>query len=1141
MNNTLQCVVPYRADRFRNETIFLMLFLLITSLYALPLQAEESLKHVSVSIMVNNATVRQTLNVLEKQSDYKFFYGSEQFNTRRRLTLNFHGNMDEALQLIMGNDVAYAISGKHIILKKKLVSAEVIPPDEGDAQPDSVETLSAEPKVTDQISQPPDLVISGVVKDDQSGPLPGVNVILKGTSTGTTTDQRGIYTISVPDVSAVLVFSFIGYKTIELPVGNQTTLDVSLQPDEKTLEEVVVVGYGAVKKSDLTGAVSSISRKDIGDRQVSDLASLIQGRAAGVDVSQGKIRIRGITSFNNTDPLIVIDGFIGGNVSTVNANDIENIEILKDASSTAIYGSRGANGVILVTTKMGKKGSLGVNLKYYEGLNQVPKKLDLMNANQYTDYVLDLLGNSSINPTPKLLSGETRVDRTDWQDEIFRTSHNRELNADVSGGSENASFFLSLGYRHTENPTYMGRKDDLFYLRSRNAFDIGKFVKFGNNFAFSYNTYTGGGEAGNPGNLDHPLNAPQYIPVYDANGNFSVTDRNSDIIEFAHPLTTAVHNQIEGNGIDYQAALWAEIEPLKGLTYKIQAGVSGDFAREQYSNDSYTGGIAGTATLPAKLTKTYYYSVSPLIEHYITYRNVIGQHDFSVMVGNTWQQGVRNGRIGVRGQDLDPTIQNVLTATTNLVTEDAIGKYAYLSYFGRVNYQFANKYLLTVNLRSDASPKFAPGNRWGTFPSVAVAWKLHEENFLKSSDLFDQLKLRVAWGRAGNDAIGDFKYVSQVYNRNVYYPFGPDGTRVNGATVLNNSAPDIRWESTEAKSLGIDMAVLSNKLNLSADYYIKETSDILYGVPRAVSLGYGDSGSDGSAIVNAASMENKGIELQIGYRSNAGKLNYSVNANFTHNKNEVTSLGEGSYLDGINRTDIGNPIGYFYGYIADGVFMSQQELDQANAAAQAKGYAQYQLATTTAGDVRFVDLNGDGHVDNEDRTKIGSPHPVNSFGLNVNLDYKGFDFNIFLQGITGSEIYDGNYDRTRGGNYVLNQSTYVLDRWQDESNQGNGNVPRAVIGDPAQNNRVSTLKLTNGNFMKLRTVSLGYTLPSTLVNNVGLKNVRFYLSAYNILTLSHYDYGYDPEVGGDNLSRGIDNGNTFPRPKMVMLGVQVSL
>jgi TonB-linked SusC/RagA family outer membrane protein len=1135
MNIFLPEALPLIASFCVSEPLVSMMFLLLTCLYAVPLQTQDTLKDVKVSLMLKDATVREAINILEKQSNLKFFYRSDRFDAERKVTLDFRGNLEEALQLILGEEITYVVSGKHIILKKKSMSETNRHDRTEKNHRDSLELQSSKSALNYNMESA-DREVGGIVTDEANVPLPGVNVVVKGTSIGTTTDQNGTYKINVSDISATLLFSFIGYATVEAPVRSHTTVDISLQPHSRTLNEIVVVGYGSVKKSDLTGAVSSISKKDLGDRQVSDIASLIQGRATGVDVSQGTIRIRGITTFNNSDPLVVIDGFLGGNLATVNANDIENIEILKDASSTAIYGSRGANGVILITTKNGEPGPLKINVNYYEGISQVPKKLAVMNANQYTDFALEILSNAG-HEARKLLSDQTRVDRTDWQEEVFKTGQNRELNVDFSGGSERGNYFLGMGYRRTENPTFLGMANDNIYLRNKNNVNVTRWLKAGNNFAFTYNNFTGGGEGGNPGNLDHTINAPPHFPVKDSIGNYSTPGRK-DIPGMRNPLITASNNHIEGSSLSYQVALWAEVEPIKGLTYKIQAGVGGDFGRDQTSNDSYTGGIAGEATLPTRITKTNFYNFSPIVEQYITYRGIVREHQFSIMAGNTWQDGSTGGLTSIFGQDLDLSIPNVVGAPTNLVTEDGTSKQAYLSYFGRFIYQLKNKYLVTMNMRADGSPRFAPANRWGTFPSVAVAWKLHEENVFKTFNFFDELKLRGGWGLSGNDAVGEFRYLSKVYTRNVYYQFGVQEGRHNGATILNDASYDIKWELAETTSIGVDIALLNNKLTVVADFYSKKTSDILYEVPQRASLGYGDSDGNGSAIVNAASMVNRGVELQLGYRSNIRHLNFSLNANYTHNKNKVTSLGDGSYLDGINRTDTSNPVGYFYGFVADGIFMTQAELDQANAAAREKGFSGFQLATTSPGDVRFRDINGNGQVDNDDRIKIGSPHPSHIFGLNLNLDFKGFDFTMFLQGILGSSIYDGNYDKVRGGSVVLNQSTYVLNRWLNESNPGNGIVPRAVLGDPAQNNRQSTLKLSDGDYLKIRQISLGYSLPKPFSKRLGVDNLRIYCSAYNYVTFSKYKYGYDPEVGGTNLSRGIDSGNSWPRPKMVMVGFQ---
>lgn len=1111
-NSYGESFIPYRG--FKKILLKMKITIILLALTLISAKASVYSQNTHLNIEANQKSIREVLKQIETQSDLRFFYNEEFADLNRKVDLAFkEEKLDNILNSLFDNSgLSFRIFEDNVV---------VITP------------------VGDELLQ--ETKVTGKVIDATTGePLPGVYVVIEGTNTGTITNSDGSYSLDVPEVDAVLVFSFVGYNAEKVAVAGKSKIDLAMIADIKSLDAVVVIGYGTVKKSDLTGSISSVSKEDMGDRLVSDLGSLIQGKASGVDVSQDKIRIRGITSFNESSPLIVIDGFAGGNLSAVNVNDIENIEILKDASSTAIYGTLGANGVILITTKGGKKGPMKFNMGYKEGIAQVPRKLDLMNADQYTDYTLEMLENSGIAPSATLLSGYTRVDRTDWQDEVFKTGHLRELNLDFSGGSENGNYFLGLGYRHSENPTFKGMENDDIFIRSKNDFTIKRWLRTGTNLALSYNNHKGGGEYGNPGNLDHTINTPTYIPVKDEDGNYSISDRNEEFLQIANPITTAVHNHVLGSGIDYQVAFWSEVEPLKGLVYRVQASVSGDYSKDQTSNDSYTGGVAGESMLPTRIRKTIQYGISPVIEQYLTYKNILGKHDFSVMAGNSWRSGSNGGTIQIFGEGLDLAVTSVKTAPTNNVIRDEIWKGSLLSYFGRMNYQFNNKYLLTLNIRTDASPKFAPSNRWGTFPSVALAWKMHEEGFIKNLNIFDQLKLRAGMGTSGNDNIGDFRYLSQVYTLDVYTPFG-NGIRYNGATVINNSSSGIRWETTETKTIGADMAFLGNSLTLSAEYYNKETRDILYGIPQPTSLGYGHAESTGSAIVNAASMENKGFEVQLGYRASVGDLNYSVNANYSHNKNKVISLGKGSYIDGINRTDIGNPIGYFYGYVADGLFMTQAELDAANTAAQAKSFPFYQDGTTRAGDVRFKDLNSDGHVDDKDRTYIGTPHPTHIYGLNLNLEYKGFDFNVILHGIGGSDIYDGNYDRVRGGQHILNQFTYVLDHWKSESEPGNGMVPRVAIGDPARNNRVSTLKLTNGNYLKIRQLSLGYSLSKDFCERIGFYNIRIYASADNYFTFSKWKYGYDPEVGGDNLYRGIDGGNHWPKPKLLMFGVQVQL
>jgi TonB-linked SusC/RagA family outer membrane protein len=957
-------------------------------------------------------------------------------------------------------------------------------------------------------------------------------VVVKGTALGIHTGADGTFQLEVPGEANILQFSFIGMKPQEVAMDGKTFIAVIMEEDFIGLEEVVIIGYGSVKRSDVTGSVSSISKDDFGDRQTTDIGTLIQGKVSGVDVSLGKIRIRGVTTFNDTDPLVVIDGFIGGNLETVNANDISSIEILKDASATAIFGSRGANGVILVTTKGGKTGPLKVNVSAYTGIAVTPNKLDVLNASQYIDYMEDVLGNAGQSLTPKLMSPEVREDATFWQDELFRTAHNSEFNVDFSGGSDKATYYMAIGYKYHESIA-IGPKDNILYIRNKNDFNIAKWFRLGNNFAFNYTT-----NKGTEAWLRGAIGMPPYYGVYDPTnlGGYSNVNRSEDLTETPNPVPQSTLSHPVATTMGYQTNLWAEITPFKGLIYRVQVGVSGDFWHNKSWQDEYIN--EGVQHNKNGLTEGSSYSFMPLMENTLTFSHIFGKHNFSVMVGNTWQDYAYGGGISISAEEFENTeVKNVFLGKSRSIDEQTSWNYAYLSYFGRFHYQFNNKYLLTVNMRRDGSPRFAPQNRWGTFPSVAVAWKMHEETFIKNLNLFDQLKLRGSWGVSGNDAIGDFRYASQVWTNGVYYPLGD--IPVPGATIKDNASSDIRWESTDSKTVGTDMAFFRNSLTATVEYFVKNTNDILFSVPRPASLGFGLN-YGGDAIVNAASVVNKGFELQIGYKNGAKSLKYSINANYTHNNNEVTGLGLGQpYLSGVSRTDIGNPIGYFYGFEADGVFMKQSELDAANADAQAKGYEYYQEGVTSAGDVKFKDLNGDGHITWEgDRKMIGNSIPIHMFGLNISLDYKGFDFLAFFQGIAGSDIYYGTYDYTRGGITARNQEAYVLNRWRSETEPGNGVVPRAVNGDPSGNVRPSTLMVSSGDYLKLRQLSLGYTLPSHITGKVGLGNVRIYASGANLFTITSFD-GLDPEVGGENLDRGIDY-LAYPNPRSVIVGMQLS-
>ena len=1099
-------------------TMRLIVFLFFVSL--IHVSASVYSQKTRLNINLENASLQEVFQTIQEQSEFDFFYKNEQIPSEARVSMQCK---DEAINIILdkvltGTGLRYHVLDKDIVISVNAVEKN-------------------------QISSQQQKSVSGKVTDHTGASLPGVSVVVKGTIIGTITDNNGTYSISSIPEDATLQFSFIGMKSQEVFVGKKSNINLAMEEETYGIDEVVAIGYGTVKKSDLTGSVSSILSKDLGDRQVSDIGSLIQGKVPGVDVSQGKIRIRGVTTFNKSDPLYVIDGFLGGNLETVNANDIESIEVLKDASATAIYGSKGANGVILVTTKGGKVGPLRVSVNAYTGIATTPKKLDVLNASQYIDYMKDLAENAGQTINPALLDPALREDVTIWQDETFRTARNSELSVDFSGGSDKATYFLSVGHKYNEFIT-IGPQNTTSYIRNKNDFNISKWFRVGNNFAFNYNT-----SKGERPYIAWPIQMPQYFAIYDPTnlGGYSVVDRSTGA-DGGNPLVSNL-SRPESEGLGYQTNLWAEIKPIKGLVYRIQAGVSGAWSHNTHWQDAYIV-QTGAPQVNNGFSESFGYSFKPLIENTLTYAHLFGKHDISVMVGNTWQNYSHGGDNRISSQEFDNTeIKNVFFAKSKNIDRQYSWNYAYLSYFGRFNYQFDNKYLLTVNMRRDGSPRFAPQNRWGTFPSVAVAWKMHEEGFIKNLNIFDQFKLRASWGVSGNDEIGDFRFVSQVWANGVYYPSGPSSgasVPITGATVKDNSSVDIKWESTDSKNIAADMAFLKNSLTVTAEYFIKNSNDILFEVPRPASLGYGLA-FGGNAVVNAASCENKGFEIQLGYKGEVKDFHYSVNANYTNVKNKVTGLGLGQpFLTGVSRTDIGHPIGYFYGFVADGIFKNQSELDAANALAIANGWGDYQEAATGVGDVRFKDLNGDGQITYDgDRTMIGNSIPQQIYGLNITLDYKGFDFIAYFQGIAGSDLYFANHQYLRGGTRNSNQLAYVLDRWRSESEPGNGIVPRAVLGDPNLNDRPSSNMVSSGDYLKLRQLSLGFTLPERLTSKAGIEKVRVYASASNVLTITKY-HSYDPEVGSnnsddkdlENLLRGIDNFD-YPTPRSVVLGIQI--
>ncbi|NJK95761.1 MAG: TonB-dependent receptor [Bacteroidales bacterium] len=1004
--------------------------------------------------------------------------------------------------------------------------------------------------------------VSGtVLSSEESQPLPGVNVIVEGTTIGTTTDTNGKYSLEVDNPNVNLVFSYIGYMNEVVAVNGRAVVDIILVQDIAKLEEVVVVGYGTVKKKDLTGAVSSIQSKDLGNSSVANVGQMMQGRVAGVEVAatQGgrpgggmNIKIRGTTSINSTGPLAIIDGMVG-DVDMVAPSEIESIDVLKDASAAAIYGSRGANGVIIITTKKGKSGKPRLTYDGYYGISTPGKKLDMLKASDYVDLVYDIQGGDYNKTTkrwdkpagmPSVFDDEnyTRTDRSDMQEELFRTASAQSHNFDINGGTENIKYRFSAGY-FNQGSTRGDFNYERYNLKANVESKIGKRLTLGNNTLFRQIKDTG-----LEGDIMGALRWAPYVGVFSETstnpGKYSNITNEGNLNDAVNPMLPLAYDFHERTDYKLLTQVYADFMILKGLIfhsrfqYEFNTNHSQDWREKDYLNS-----VQQTNYLEERYSLGYY----PKFENYITFDRIFGNNSLSLLGGINYEKGNGYYDITARGTGFGGESMPIRKVTNGsspaTIAGSNIGFSGSMSYFGRVNYSLLDRYLLTVNFRADASFKFAPTNRWGYFPSVALGWKLKEENFLKNVDWLSTLKIRGSWGKAGNDQISSYLFNSNIYlggyggsDPFVVYPLGTNfdlGSAIYGATVNSIPSPTIRWEETTTTGAGLDASFLNDRLSVSVDIYNKETAGILVPVPVPLSTGINNAQTK-----NAAEVTNKGIEMQLGYRGNtAFGLGYNIIANAAYNKNNVESLGEGQPIFGANRSEVGFltrtasgfPIGYFYGYKTDGIMYTQAEADEYNA----------KFGTTAvAGDLRFKDLNGDGNLTDADRTNLGNAMPRWTYGTSLAFDFKNFDLRMVVQGVYGSQIvnWNGTY-WLEGGVRPFNGSTELLKRWKYDGDTG-ASLPRVEKTDPNKNTRFSDRYIEDGSYLRLKTLTLGYTIKNEWLNK-SISSLRIYATMENALTLTKYT-GYDPSFGGgSNTERGVDDFG-IPLPKNYLFGIQVS-
>ena len=966
------------------------------------------------------------------------------------------------------------------------------------------------------------ITVQGVVKDQTGETVIGASVMEKGTTNGTITGIDGDFSLNMSS-NGTLVVSFVGYKTQEVQVKGQKQLQVVLSEDAEMLDEVVVIGYGTMKKSDLTGAVSSIGNKDIKDSPVSNLGQAIQGKISGVQiVDAGKpgdnvsIKIRGLGSINNCDPLVVIDGVptdLG--LSSLNMADVERLDVLKDASATAIYGSRGANGVVMITTKRGTegKGKLAVSANYsFQNATNVPS---LLNAAQYAELSNDMMVNSGRNPNPEWANPSELGAGTDWMDELLRTGVMQNYTVSYSGGNEKSHYYVSGGFLD-QSGIVKSVNYRRFTFQSNSDAQVLKWLKFSNNITFSADTKKSGSY-----NIGDALKALPIYPVKNEDGSWSGPDGNSEWYgSTRNPIGPTELNKSQTDGYNFLANLTAELTFTKWLKFKSTFGYDAKF----WFIDNFTPKYNWKPT-PTEETSRYKSdnkSFTYLWDNYFLFDHTFAEkHRVGLMAGMSAQWNTNDYLNAQKNVFMFDNVHEMDNGEEMYAIGGNETEWALLSYMARVNYSYEDRYLLTATIRRDGSSRFGKKHRGGTCPSVCVAWRASQEKWFPKNDYINDLKVRAGYGVTGSQAsVGNYSYLAS-YNTSVY-PFGISSGNQTALVSSTLANPYIHWEEVAQTNIGFDASLFNSRVMFSFDAYLKETRDMLVKASIPITSGFEDTTT---TYTNAGKVRNQGIEMSLHTINLTGELGWETNLTATYNKNKIKDLNSDVpyYINQINNSYVtmlakDYPINVFYGYVTDGIFQNQSEV---NTHAVQPG--------AEPGDIRFRDLNNDGVINDSDRTVIGNPNPSWLFSMNNSLSYKGFELSVFLQGIAGNKIYNANNIDNTGMAAAYNQTTDVLKRWQGEGTSNS--MPRAVFGDPNQNTRVSDRFVENGSYLRLKNITLSYTFPKQWLQKAQIENARLSLSCENVATITGYS-GFDPEVG----INGIDQ-NRYPISRTFSLGL----
>jgi len=970
--------------------------------------------------------------------------------------------------------------------------------------------------------------ISGTVTDEVTEePLMGVNIVIEGTTIGTSSGPEGQFQLNVPSPDQVLIFSFIGYQTKEVNIDGRSEINVSLAEIELVGEDLVVVGYGTQRRRDVTGSVSRVSGERISRIATQSVDQALQGVAAGVQVTPASgapgagsvIRIRGVGTLGDASPLFVVDGMTTDNINFLNPNDIESVDILKDASATAIYGARGANGVILITTNRSTlERPAEFNINYYRGFQNVARTVPVANAREYAMLANEAAANEG--NAPPFSNPDQFGDGTDWQDAIFRTAPIQNLNISASGGTASTSYNISGSYSSQDGiirENYLDR----FSLRLNNEYYISDDFQVGHNLAMVFESYQNA-----PGVVGNAYRGDPTVPIFTEDGDFSPTDARASVGNPVAQLEYESNNENSRNRL--MGNVFLNYYFLESFQFRSNFGVDANRVEgRSFSPIYFVSPIQ--ASEQRSLSVFNNFTTNILWENTIQYQQQFQDHRVDLLAGYTVEEfrteNIGGSRIGIVGDDPSLWYLNAGDDSEGVTNTNSAGEWGMESFLGRINYNFMERYLVTATIRRDGSSRFGEDNRYGWFPSFALGWIVSDEQFMPQQDWLTQLKIRGSWGVTGNDKIDFYPGVPTV-SGNLNAVFGTDESLNFGALPIGLANPQIRWEETTQLNIGLELDLFDSRLRSEFEYYNRVTDGILVRVPIP-----GYVGATPSPFVNAAEVKNTGFELTLNWEDTRGNFMYSVGMNATTINNEVLSLGQGNediFGGGVGvggmlatRTVVGQPIGSFYGYKMDGIFQNQAEAD-----------AGPRLGNEEPGDIRFMDLTGDGQITTDDRTFIGSPIPDYLFSFNFELGYRGIDLSAAFNGQYGNDIYNAKKQARFG---TPNFERSALNRWTGEGTTNQ--YPR--ITDGGHNYNVSDFFIEDGSFLKLQSLTLGYTIHPDLTTRLGMRNLRVYANANNLFTLTSYD-GYTPEVtSGSVIASGIDDA-FYPFARTITFGISAS-